>query len=1727
MSLLAHDATLRAQQYNFQHYNVSDGLPQSQINCIYQDSYGFIWIGTDGGAARFDGKKFVVFDTDNGLLQNRVRGISETGQAILIASDSGICEVTGKAVHKIRFNPSSGIDKVRGFAKGAKDEILVMTNAGLWKYENGAISRLSLGSPVNILEVRTVYVDSKGILWVGTERNGLFRFQWQQGKYIIQPFASQSDLSVQKIRGVIEHERGELWVATSGEGLFSFDGSSYTRLQLPENENVAFFTSTCKDADENMWFGSWGGGLVQYKKSVFKSFSKNNGLYDDVISCLFADRDGNVWIGSFTSGVMVYAGQQFSMFTKASGLPDENIRSIVYDENSNVWMATLGGLARFDGIELTTITEKEGLSYNRIGALASDQKGKLYIGTLSGEINVLEKGKITVYKDREQLPAGEIISLAYGKDGSLWIGTVYAGLVRFRDNTFERVASGGLLEGNPIWALHEDTAGTLWLGTEKGILRMENGEPQKIKSKNKRTSPEIRINAITSDKDYIYFATYGTGVWRYELKKQALQFIDKKEGLSSNYTTGFLWLNNNKMLLVSTITGLDRVEFIGNMTTTFRHFGKADGLGNMEFSPGAMTLGRDGKVWLGTSSGAIIYDLAAEKRNKAKPLVVLRGLSMMNEKPDWTNYSDSISSKLNIPVNPEFPHDKNYLSFDFAAIQFGPGVNLRYQYKLEGYDADWGPPSESGLISYSNLPPGDYRLLVKAGNSAGAWSEPAVFAFRITPPFWKTWWFFLGMLLLIFLICLGLMLFYRRVKSEFMSKRETEYMLPTSRMILFFAATVYPLDCILCSLFDRTVNMQPVVACLIAVLLLGLAAGTYFYEYFRKNISLLMTVLFPLVVFHFLYLNKINQLSPVTVTALIISILALGIVVDSWRSLAVISGFVIIFGSWLGFSVDAPQYNPWLFVLGIITSLLIAFLALLVRHNMFNRLIFADTAINSSWSIVLAADKSGKIIFVSRSVRYLLGYTEDELMGDGWWKVRSDDQEENDRIKKNVIDMNSSQRQSSYITAVKTKNGKLRWIQWVDTMLESGVKVGIGQDVTDRREIEQRYRHIVEAANDIIYTTDFRGNFTYINEVGAKLTGYSREELNKMRFFDLLPASNREEVVRFYQRQFTKKAVSSYHEFMIHHKDGHEIWVGQTVRALFDEHRRGYIKGFQSIARDITEKKRYEEELEKLSLVASETINGVLISDPENRVEWANEGFTRITGYLLREIKGKRIGDLLAGEKTDLETIEVARRKTARGDGFIIELLVYHKDGREIWISISNTPIVDENGKMLKQIEIFTDITEKKAYEEQLSRYSIRLEILNRAKQDILQAQNMQEMTQSALYNLARRISYCNRLSMAIFDHSRGMADLYYIDMDNKNEMVQKEYALGDFRSLPYLRENKHMLVHDLEVEEILSGTDSENLSYGVRSYLIMPLYSQNELIGSINLGSSKTHAITDDDVQLVREVSDSMAIAVQQRRYQEIIMQKNKDISDSINYAQRIQEAILLPGDMLKQELNDAFVFYQPKDVLSGDFYWVEKWDKLTYVAVADCTGHGVPGALLSLMGNNLLYQSVQERHLNRPAAVLDYINTGIQKTLNQFKTAGEMLDGMDIALCIFDHEHNRLFYSGAVNPLWIVRDGVIIEVRGDRYSIGSYSETPFRFSNHEVELKAGDMIYLFSDGFADQFGGPNFKKYSYARLRDLLTRHAHLSTEEQKKIVEDAFVNWRNGNTQTDDVCVVGIKV
>lgn len=248
----------------------------------------------------------------------------------------------------------------------------------------------------------------------------------------------------------------------------------------------------------------------------------------------------------------------------------------------------------------------------------------------------------------------------------------------------------------------------------------------------------------------------------------------------------------------------------------------------------------------------------------------------------------------------------------------------------------------------------------------------------------------------------------------------------------------------------------------------------------------------------------------------------------------------------------------------------------------------------------------------------------------------------------------------------------------------------------------------------------------------------------------------------------------------------------------------------------------------------------------------------------------------------------------------------------------------------------------------------------------------------------------------------------------------------------------------------------------------------------------------------------------------------KNQEILDSITYAKRIQSAILPPDKIVDRYLPESFILYLPKDIVAGDFYWIQHHNDKVLFAAADCTGHGVPGAMVSVVCNNALNRSVREYRLTEPGSILDKTR---EIVIQEFeKSDKNVQDGMDIAICCL--EKNTLKYAGAHNPLWVIRNGEIIEIKANKEPIGQYiRQTPY--TTHALELLKGDTIYIFSDGYVDQFGGENGKKYKAKAFRALLRSIQDQSMKDQKRIINDTFNAWKGELEQIDDVCVIGVRI
>lgn len=330
----------------------------------------------------------------------------------------------------------------------------------------------------------------------------------------------------------------------------------------------------------------------------------------------------------------------------------------------------------------------------------------------------------------------------------------------------------------------------------------------------------------------------------------------------------------------------------------------------------------------------------------------------------------------------------------------------------------------------------------------------------------------------------------------------------------------------------------------------------------------------------------------------------------------------------------------------------------------------------------------------------------------------------------------------------------------------------------------------------------------------------------------------------------------------------------------------------------------------------------------------------------------------------------------------------------------------------------------------------------------------------------------------------------------------------------------------------LLTGTVSEefavsSLLAGIDDYILKS--------NLIRLPSSMERVLSKRNIKKEKETVEALHAQLQQTH--RLIEMKNKEITDSINYARRIQNAIIPDASELMQDFRSGFVIYEPRDIVSGDLYWLtrhgtprEKKMQSTVAVVIDCTGHGVPGAFMSLLVSELLNQALYNKDIHTPGEALDFLNKKLPASLNRNQQE-RVTDGCDISICVFDQSSGLLQYAGANRPLWLVRkygqQVEFLEYRATKASIGAYSVFNSNFETRDIEMQSGDRFFMFTDGVTDQFGGPKGKKMGRKLLQEMLMASSHLDMQEQKEFIYRQLQIWRGHHEQVDDMLLMGIEV
>lgn len=544
-------------------------------------------------------------------------------------------------------------------------------------------------------------------------------------------------------------------------------------------------------------------------------------------------------------------------------------------------------------------------------------------------------------------------------------------------------------------------------------------------------------------------------------------------------------------------------------------------------------------------------------------------------------------------------------------------------------------------------------------------------------------------------------------------------------------------------------------------------------------------------------------------------------------------------------------------------------------------------------------------------------------------------------------------------------------------------------------------------------------------------------------------------------------------------------------------------------------------ELEKLSVVASETDNAITIMDAEGNIEWINKSYVKIYGYELDDLirtKGTNLLQVSSNPKIKEIMADCLEHKTVK----VYNTFCLNRYEKKVWFQTTLTPILDENKNIKKLIAVDSDVTKIKEAELQVMEKNRELEklsiIASKTRNAIMitDARGDVEWVNEGF----TRIYGFNLMQLTLF---KGNNILKISPNPNLDEIITRGI-------IPY----------ETIIYENLITTKFGNKVW-VQTTLTPLFDSEKRLSKLIILDSDITN------LKLAEERIIQQKIEIEAHR--DLIAQINLDITDSIRYAKRIQSAFLPDPDYISGIFPEHFILYKPRDIISGDFYMITRKGKRVFIIAADCTGHGVPGAFMSMLGTALINEILNNIYGKITAAeILNLLRENIIKSLHQSGKFGESKDGMDISLCILDENHKKIQFSGANNPLYIVSkskveseksaenklqginfglsDFQLYELKGDKMPIAIHDKMD-DFTNHEIHVNKGDIIYLFSDGFADQFGGPRCKKYLYKQFKELLLKICHKPMQAQKEDLANEFKTWKGGNHQVDDVLVIGCRI
>ena len=687
-------------------------------------------------------------------------------------------------------------------------------------------------------------------------------------------------------------------------------------------------------------------------------------------------------------------------------------------------------------------------------------------------------------------------------------------------------------------------------------------------------------------------------------------------------------------------------------------------------------------------------------------------------------------------------------------------------------------------------------------------------------------------------------------------------------------------------------------------------------------------------------------------------------------------------------------------------------------------------------------------------------------------------------------------RLANFICRFRTKDEKYIWVEWNSIPnVESGKIYAIGRNITERKKVEEQlkeYQYFFNNNHDLCGIANTTGYFETINANFIKVLGYSEKEFCRTPFIELIHPDDIASTLVEYEKLKAGALVINFVN-RYRKKDGNYLWLdwNATPNPLTGK--------LYCVARDITERKKVEEEILKLKqeyeLIFNSVEDGIHGIDKDGNIIFENPTAVKMLGWDIKELIGKPAHSTIHHTYANrlpypVSECNIYATLSDGKDRIVEDEVFWRKDGTSFPVSYSSSPMRNVANEIIGTIVTFRDITERKKTEELLKKSN--------------------ELFFSLFENNPSSIVISRLNDGKIVNVNSAFLELY--GFSSKEEVIGKSGSELNIFAHPEQRDQMASLIKaNKSVKDFqINGLTKHGHNLSLSTSVIVLEVEQTLCLLAVSVDITERKKAE----ELLKEKSKELA-------------DRNHEIIDSINYAQRIQKAIINKPLATIASFNGRFILLLPKDILSGDFFWHYKVGDVHFKAVVDCTGHGVPGALMSLIAHQFLNQVVIEEKCYQPAEILKRLDKKLVEALHQHSN-DEVRDGMDIALCRIDAKEKIITFSGALRPLYYFNGSKLIEIKGSRHAIGGLSNNgdDKNFGQEEITYNEGDCIYLTSDGYQSQFNGRTGKKMMKIRMHTILESAATKDAEEQALILKKYITDWRGKEEQVDDVLIVGVK-